>query len=154
MRCLEDCNEVAAPLCCMLLPQGLGLRGISSKAAVFMHVHTQPTGVPGMQLDENAGEPLHHTQHDCSRQQGRLLAYQPPPYDQTPCYLNEKTCSRHFAQTHVGTNVTVTFDWKHLMYEDYDRALFEMWKKEGGPHYVFVSPGTPPSLANGDTPVR
>ncbi len=106
-----------------------------------MHVHTQSMEVLGMQVDKNVGEPPHHTQHDCTSQQGRPLGYQPPPYDQTPCYLNEKTCSRHFGQTNVGTNVTVTFDWKHLMYEDYDRALFEMWKKEGGPHYVFLSPG-------------
>ena len=95
----------------------------------------------GMQLDKIVEEPLHHSQHDCTSQEGRRLGYQPPPYDQTPCYLNEKTCTKQFAQTSLGNNVTVTFDWKHLMYEDYDRALFESWEKEGGPHYVFVSPG-------------
>ena len=94
-----------------------------------------------MQLDENIGKPLHHSQHDCSSQEGRRLGYQPPPYDQTPCFLNEKTCTRQFAQTSLGNNVKVTFDWKHLMYEDYDRALFKSWEEDGGPHYVFVSPG-------------
>ncbi len=95
----------------------------------------------GMQLDKIVEEPLHHSQHDCTSQEGRRLGYQPPPYDQTPCYLNEKTCTKQFAQTSLGNNVTVTFDWKHLMYEDYDRALFESWEKDGGPHYLFVSPG-------------
>ena len=103
-----------------------------------------------MQPYGSVGEPPHHTQHNCTSQEDRPLGYQPPPYDQTPCYLNEKTCSRHFGQTSVGNNVTVTFAWKHLMYEDYDRHLFDTWQKGRGPDYVFVSPGMP-SLITGDT---
>ena len=93
-----------------------------------------------VQLAKDVGEPLHHSQHDCSPQEGRRLGYQPPPFDQTPCYLNEKTCTKHYAHTSWGSNITITFDWKHMMYEDYDRALFR-WDKEGGPHYLFTSPG-------------
>ena len=94
-----------------------------------------------MQLAKDVDEPLHHSQHDCSPQEGRRLGYQPPPFDQTPCYLNEKTCTKHYAHTSWGSNITITFDWKHMMYEDYDRALFARWDKEGGPHYLFISPG-------------
>lgn len=94
-----------------------------------------------MQLGKEVGEPLHHSQHDCSDQEGRHLGYQPSPFDPTPCNLNEKTCTKRFAQTSMGSNVTLTYDWKHFMYEDYDRALFNSWEKQGGPHYVFVSPG-------------
>lgn len=94
-----------------------------------------------VQLAKDGDEPLHHSQHDCSPQEGRRLGYQPPPFDQTPCYLNEKTCTKHYAHTSWGSNITITFDWKHMMYEDYDRALFARWDREGGPHYLFTSPG-------------
>ena len=147
--------HLLAACCSLRFCQGINSACEGGRAAVFTHIHAHLMGMLGVQLDRNVGEPPHHTQHDCTSQQGRLLGYQPPPYDQTPCYLNEKTCSRHFAQTNVGANVTVTFDWKHLMYEDYDRALFETWKKEGGPHYVILSPGISrsqdPLLISGDT---
>ncbi|CAK0784612.1 hypothetical protein CVIRNUC_007816 [Coccomyxa viridis] len=93
------------------------------------------------QLGQDVGEPLHHSQHSCSSQPERRLGYQPPPDDATPCNLNEKTCTKHFARTSMGSNVTVTYDWKHFMYEDHDRALFDSWQQKGGPHYVVVSPG-------------
>ena len=41
----------------------------------------------------------------------------------------------------MGRNVTLTYDWKHFMYEDYDRALFNSWEKEGGPDFLVLSPG-------------
>lgn len=84
---------------------------------------------------------LHHSQHDCVSQ-GRRVGYQPPPYDSTPCHLNEKSCSTHYASTEFGTNITITYSWKHLMYEDFDRGLFNSWEQEGGPDYLFISPGS------------
>ena len=86
------------------------------------------------------GPPLHHSQHDCVNQ-SRRLGYVPPPHDHTPCFLNERSCSRAFSRTAMGSNVTLTYDWKHMAYEDYDRALFKAWAVEGGPDYVIVSPG-------------
>lgn len=86
------------------------------------------------------GPPLHHSQHDCMNQ-SRRLGYVPPPHDHTPCFLNERSCSRAFSRTAMGSNVTLTYDWKHMAYEDYDRALFKSWAVEGGPDYVIVSPG-------------
>lgn len=99
--------------------------------------------VHNAQLGKAVGPPLHHSQHDCVNQ-SRLLGYVPPPHDRTPCFLNERSCSRRFARTAMGANVTLTYDWKHLMYEDYDRALFNSWAGEAGvagPDYVLVSPG-------------
>lgn len=96
-----------------------------------------------VQLGKAVGPPLHHSQHDCVNQ-SRRLGYIPPPHDRTPCFLNEHSCSRRFARTAMGANVTLTYDWKHLMYEDYDRALFNSWAGEAGvagPDYVVVSPG-------------
>ena len=97
--------------------------------------------VMGLQLGQDIAEPLHHSQHSCSSQPGRRLGYQPPPDDATPCNLNEKTCTKHFAHTSMGSNVTVTYGWKHFMYEDQDRALFNSWQQQGGPHYVIMSAG-------------
>lgn len=48
----------------------------------------------------------------------------PPPWDPTPCYLNQFTCHNHYNDTGMGRNIDVTYDWKHLIYEDYDRWLF------------------------------
>lgn len=94
-----------------------------------------------LQLGQGIAEPLHHSQHSCSSQPGRHLGYQPPPGDATPCNLNERTCTKHFARTSMGSNVTVTYSWKHFMYEDQDRALFNSWQQRGGPQHVIVSAG-------------
>ncbi|KAK9908144.1 hypothetical protein WJX75_003271 [Coccomyxa subellipsoidea] len=96
--------------------------------------------VHNAQQGEGVGPPLHHSQHDCVNQ-SRRLGYVPPPHDHTPCFLNERSCSRAFSRTAMGSNVTLTYDWKHMAYEDYDRALFKSWAVEGGPDYVIVSPG-------------
>lgn len=56
-------------------------------------------------------------------------SYVPPPWDWTPCYLNEKTCHSHYNDTGMGHNIDITYDWKHFMYEDYDRALYNRCTK-------------------------
>ena len=116
-----------------MTPENMRLSPKHARALMALGVH--------LQLGQDIGEPLHHSQHSCSSQPGRRLGYQPPPGDATPCNLNEKTCTKRFARTSMGSNVTVTYDWKHFMYEDHDRALFNSWQQEGGPHYVIVSPG-------------
>lgn len=34
-----------------------------------------------------------HMEHTCV-DQGRKIGYQPPPFDQTPCHLNQKNCTK------------------------------------------------------------
>ena len=63
-----------------------------------------------------------HAREECSAQ--RRDHYVPSPFDTTPCYYNENTCHEHFNSTGMGTNITITYDWKHLIYEDYDRWLY------------------------------
>ena len=67
----------------------------------------------------------HHSRQECP-DQGRD-PYVPPPYDRTPCYLNEKTCNSFYEDTGMGQAINITYDWKHLMYEDYDRYLYNRW---------------------------
>ena len=64
----------------------------------------------------------HHSRHECPDQPRN--PYVPPPYDGTPCYLNEKTCSTFYNDTGMGKAINITYDWKHLIYEDYDRWLY------------------------------
>lgn len=64
----------------------------------------------------------HHSRQDCPDQPRE--PYMPPPWDGTPCYLNEKTCQTHYEDSGMGDNVTLTYDWKHFIYEDYDRYLY------------------------------
>jgi len=64
----------------------------------------------------------HHSRQDCPDQ--LRDPYVPPPYDKTPCYLNEKTCTSFYNETAMGKAINITYDWKHLMYEDYDRWLY------------------------------
>ena len=64
----------------------------------------------------------HHSRLDCPDQPRD--SYVPPPYDKTPCYLNEKTCTSFYNDTGMGQAINITYDWKHLMYEDYDRWLY------------------------------
>ena len=64
----------------------------------------------------------HHSRQDCPDQ--LRDAYVPPPYDRTPCFLNEKTCHNHYESTGMGSNISITYDWKHFIYEDYDRWLY------------------------------
>ncbi len=64
----------------------------------------------------------HHSRLDCPDQMRD--SYVPPPYDKTPCYLNEKTCTSFYNNTGMGQAINITYDWKHLMYEDYDRWLY------------------------------
>ena len=64
----------------------------------------------------------HHSRQECPEQVRD--SYVPPPWDYTPCYLNEKTCHSHYNDTGMGHNIDITYDWKHLIYEDYDRALY------------------------------
>ena len=64
----------------------------------------------------------HHSRQDCPDQPRD--PYVPPPYDKTPCYLNEKTCTSFYNDTSMGKAINITYDWKHLMYEDYDRWLY------------------------------
>lgn len=40
------------------------------------------------------------------------------------------------------SNVRVTYDWKHFMYEDYDRALFYSFAADNTPNIIVTSPGT------------
>lgn len=40
------------------------------------------------------------------------------------------------------SNVRVTYDWKHFMYEDYDRALFNSFAANSTPNIIVTSPGT------------
>ena len=82
-----------------------------------------------------------HMEHTCV-DQGRRVGYQPPPFDQTPCHLNQKNCTKVFADTALGANVTFTYAWKHLIYEDFDRAVFMGWENnQTRPDYLFLSPG-------------
>ena len=37
--------------------------------------------------------------------------------------------------------MTLTYEWKHFIYEDYDRQLFNSWEGGGGPDYLFISAG-------------
>jgi hypothetical protein len=64
----------------------------------------------------------HHSRLECPEQVRD--SYVPPPWDPTPCYLNEKTCHSHYNDTGMGHNIEITYDWKHLAYEDYDRWLY------------------------------
>ena len=64
----------------------------------------------------------HHSRQECPAQ-GRD-SYVPPPGDLAPCYLNEKTCTSFYNSTGMGRNINITYDWKHFMYEDYDRWLY------------------------------
>ena len=64
----------------------------------------------------------HHSRQECPDQPRD--SYTPPPWDGTPCYLNEKTCQTHYEDTGMGANITLTYDWKHFIYEDYDRYLY------------------------------
>ena len=64
----------------------------------------------------------HHSRQDCP-DQGRD-SYVPPPGDPAPCYLNEKTCTSFYNSTGMGRSINITYDWKHFMYEDYDRWLY------------------------------
>jgi hypothetical protein len=73
--------------------------------------------------------------------QGRRIGYQPPPSDDTPCNLDELACRRHIAESRYGANLTVSYAWKHFMYEDYERGMFNSWEGGGGPHYLFLSSG-------------
>ena len=74
--------------------------------------------------------------------QGRKIGYQPPPFDPTPCHLNQKNCTKTFAETRLGANITITYAWKHLIYEDFDRTLFKEWENnQTRPDYLFLSPG-------------
>ena len=41
---------------------------------------------------KGASEPQ-HMEHTCV-DQGRKIGYQPPPFDQTPCHLNQKNCTK------------------------------------------------------------
>ena len=50
--------------------------------------------------------------------------YVPFPDDTAPCYLNEKTCHEYHAFSGMGNNINLTYDWKHYIYEDYDRWLY------------------------------
>lgn len=82
----------------------------------------------------------HHSRQDCPHQ--LRDSYVPPPWDPTPCYLNEMTCHNHYNDTGMGQNIEITFDWKHLIYEDYDRALYNRWEAgKNRPQFLFVSPG-------------
>ena len=74
--------------------------------------------------------------------QGRKVGYQPPPFDQTPCHLNQKNCTKVFSDSALGSNITLTYAWKHLIYEDFDRTLFQEWENnQTRPDYLFLSPG-------------
>ena len=64
----------------------------------------------------------HHSRQECP-EQGRD-SYVPPPGDPAPCYLNEKTCTSFYNSTGMGRSINITYDWKHFMYEDYDRWLY------------------------------
>lgn len=64
----------------------------------------------------------HHSRQDCPAQ-GRD-SYVPPPGDPAPCHLNEKTCTSFYNSTGMGRSINITYDWKHFMYEDYDRWLY------------------------------
>jgi hypothetical protein len=44
--------------------------------------------------------------------------------------------------THARRNVRVTYNWKHFLYEDYDRALFGGLPANGTPSLLVTSPGT------------
>jgi hypothetical protein len=67
----------------------------------------------------------HHSRHDCDIQ--RRDSYVPSPFDGTQCYHNERTCHQHYDVTGLGSHVNVTYDWKHLIYEDYDRWLYNKY---------------------------
>ena len=62
------------------------------------------------------------TRTECSAQ-GRE-SYVPPPHDDAPCYVNEVTCNDLYNSTGMGRSINITYDWKHFMYENYDRWLY------------------------------
>ena len=81
-----------------------------------------------MQLPLSAMQPIGYAE---LKHQSRQLCphqprdpYVPPPYDQTACYYNEITCTNLYNDTGMGQAIKVTYDWKHLIYEDYDRWLY------------------------------
>ena len=58
------------------------------------------------------------------------------------CQVNERTCHKTFGGlTAMGTNVTITFDWKHLAYEDYDRMLLDSMRTRPKPDLFIASFG-------------
>jgi len=65
---------------------------------------------------------LHQLRQDCPDQPRN--SYVPPSYDDTPCYFNGKTCTSFYIETSMGKAINITYDWKYLMYEDYDRWLY------------------------------
>lgn len=87
--------------------------------------------------EEGAGPPL----HDWVKQPGRC-DYVPPPYDDTQCQYNQLRCNSLYSTSRLGSNVRVTYDWKHFMYEDYDRTLFNDFAVNTTPHILVTSPGT------------
>lgn len=64
----------------------------------------------------------HHSRQNCVKQLRNT--YVPPPWDPTACYANEIMCHSHYSNTGMGSNITITYNWKHFIYEDYDRALY------------------------------
>ena len=41
----------------------------------------------------------------------------------------------------MGQNITVTFDWKHLAYEDYDRMLLDWFRDHPKPDLFIIGAG-------------
>ena len=73
----------------------------------------------------------------------------PPPWDVTPCWKNEKTCQTHYDDSGMGDNITLTYDWKHFIYEDYDRYLYSRkCARCGGPAPLRTHSHTQPRSNN------
>ena len=77
---------------------------------------------------------------NCAHQ--NRTAYVPAPKDPNPCFKNERTCHQKFgSRTYLGENITITLDWKHFMYEDYDRTLLYEFEEKRSPDLFIISPG-------------
>ena len=47
-----------------------------------------------------------------------------PPLGRHALLPERETCQTHYEDSGMGDNVTLTYDWKHFIYEDYDRYLY------------------------------